>query len=77
MYQALFLRAGYQAREKPNLPICAYEIGDLENYNFSLIKKIKKKLSFLLYLMRPGLRNKEFTYNGLKVELVRIVNTIL
>ena len=30
---------------------------------FELIKK--KKLRFLLYLMRPGLRNNEFTYHGL------------
>ena len=27
---------------------------------------LKKKLSFLLYLMQPGLRNNEFTYHGLK-----------
>ena len=51
-------KATGHAREKPHLPICACEIGDLGT-NF------KKKLSFLLYLMRLGLRNNEFTYHGL------------
>ena len=51
------------AREKPNLPICT--CGDLRT---SLIKKKKKNLRFLLYLMRPGLRNNEFTYHGLTTE---------
>ena len=33
---------------------------------FELIKK--KKLSFLLNLMRPGLTNNEFTYHGLRLQ---------
>ena len=51
-------KATGHAREKPNLPICACEIGDLEII-------IKKKVEVSLYLMRPGLRNNEFTYHGL------------
>ena len=35
--------------------------GDLE----IIFLENKKKVSFLLYPMRPGLRNKEFTYHGL------------
>ena len=54
-------KATGHAREKP---ICRFAHtklhGDLE-----IIFLEKKKLSFLLYPMRPGLRNKEFTYHGL------------
>ena len=53
-------KATGHAREKPNLPICACEIGDLE-----IIKS-----RFPLYLMRPGLRNNEFTYHGLSLDKV-------
>ena len=51
---------GYEAtgHARQNL-ICTCEIGDLD----------KKKLRFLLYLMRPGLRNNEFTYHGLMFQL--------
>ena len=51
------------ARQKPHLPICACAIGDLE-----LIKKQTNKLRFSatgVYLIRPGLRNNEFTYHDL------------
>ena len=58
-------RLQVHAREKPNLPICAYEIGDLEIIILVQLKKKKVEFSALsdaagpekqgIYLPRPKL----------------------